>query len=308
MSRTLLHRLAHPAILAIAVASSACFAAEVEIVRDRESVRLLGPQFIHDDFSAHERTTFTWDAGRRGYVDQGGNTLVRIGHLTGTDYVVQGQSLKPPDPELARGLSADDLARNGRMRLYGLLRLSPPRVHVHFPNCLATIDSREALTASFGVGVEDSVMATGLTGTREAILGLLVAGIRCGDGGHTDIRILAETLEPGGEELAGQAAEPSAVHVVAALGPRCEAGDSRDPRTCYRLGQLLTQGRGAPRDPARAAALFEKVCPSDVRACVDLALLLQQGDGVPRDAARAAQLLNKACAAGEPYACELRAR
>jgi len=305
MSRTILHRLARLAILAIASACSACFAAEVEIVRAPESVRVLGPRFVHDDFFAHTRTTFTWDTARRGYVDQDGATLIRIGHLTGADYVVQGQSLKPPDSDLYPKPSAADLARAARMRMYGLLQISPPRVPLQFPTCLDTTDSRDALTARFGVGVEDSVMATRLAGTREAILGLLVAGLECGERGNTDIRILAETLEPGGEELARQAAEPSAANVVAALTPRCDAGDIR---TCFRLGQLLTQGRGAPRDPARAAALFEKVCPSDVRACVDLALLLQQGDGVPRDTARAAQLLTQACADGEPYACELRAR
>jgi hypothetical protein len=305
MPATVLHRLARLAIVAIASASSACFAAEVEIVRERESVRVLGPQFIHDDFHGHKRTTFTWNDARRGYMDQGGGTLIRIGHLSGAHYVVQGQSLEPPDPELSRGLSAADLARAGRMRVYRLLQLSPPRVYVHTPTCLETTNSRAEIAASFGVGVEDRLMATGLTGTREAILGVLVAGLGCSDRGNTDIRILAEALEPGGEELARQAAQPGPAHVVAFLAPRCDAGDVP---ACFRLGQLLTQGQGVARDPARAAPLFEKACRTDVRACVDLALLLQQGDGVPRDAARATQLLTKACADGEPYACELRAR
>jgi len=305
MARSVLNGLARLAILAIGLASSACFATDVDIVRERESVRVLGPQFIHDDFFGHTRTTFTWNAARRAYVDQNGDTLVRIGHLAGAYYVAQGQSLKPPDPDLSRDLSAADLAPAGRMRVYGLLQLSPPRVHVLIPTCLQTTNSRDEIAASFGVGVEDRLLATGLTGTREAILGVLVAGLGCSDRGSTDIRILAETLEPGGEELARQAAQPEAAHVVAHLAPRCDGGDVR---ACFRLGQLLTQGRGVTREPARAAALFEKACRSDVRACVDLALLLQQGDGVPRDAARATQLLTSACADGEPYACELRGR
>ena len=78
-------------------------------------MRVLGPQFIHDDFFGHTRTTFTWNAARRGYVDQNGDTLVRIGHLAGAYYVAQGQSLQPPDPDLSRDLSAADLARAGRI-------------------------------------------------------------------------------------------------------------------------------------------------------------------------------------------------
>jgi hypothetical protein len=202
-------------------------------------------------------------------------------------------------------VSAENLERVRRTRVYGVLQLSPPRVHVQSPRCLLTTDSRGDLAASLGLGLEDRQMATGLTGTRESLLGFLAAGIQCRDRGNTDIRILAETLEPGGEELAAQAAKPDPARVAASLVRRCDGGDVP---TCYRLGQLLTQRGGAPRDPARAAALFEKVCPTDVRACVDLALLLRQGEGVPRDTARATQLLTQACADGEPYACELRAR
>lgn len=293
------------AIVAVAAASSACFEAEVDLVRDHESVRALGPGFIHDDFFGQTRTTFTWDAGRRGYVDQKGETLIRLGHLSGAYYLAQAQPLKGPeiDPELRARVAAADLERATRMRIYGLVQLSPPRVHLQSPTCLATTDSREAIAAHLGVGIRDRPMATGLTGTREALLGFLLAGVRCRDQGNTDIRILAETLEPGGEELAAQAAKPDPANVVAFLEPRCD----HELRACYRLGQVLTRGRGVARDPARAAALFERVCAKDVRACVDLAQLLQQGDGVPRDAVRAATILAKACEDGEPYACELRA-
>lgn len=60
----------------------------------------------------------------------------------------------------------------------------------------------------------------------------------------------------------------------------------------------------AERDPVQSANAFEKACTlKDRRGCTALGLAYREGKGRPRDEARARALLSKACKAGEAFAC-----
>jgi TPR repeat protein len=55
---------------------------------------------------------------------------------------------------------------------------------------------------------------------------------------------------------------------VALFQKACNAGLKS---SCYHLGVMLVAGRGAPRDEARARALFEKECAwGEEEACARL--------------------------------------
>src|SRR3954469_8921726 len=64
----------------------------------------------------------------------------------------------------------------------------------------------------------------------------------------------------------------------------CNAGNVK---SCSDLGHRFEEGRGVPKDEARAAALYTKACDAgDALACVFLGLLFEDGRGVGKDPAR----------------------
>jgi TPR repeat protein len=70
---------------------------------------------------------------------------------------------------------------------------------------------------------------------------------------------------------------------------------------------MLRGGEGIRADPARAAALFQRLCDGDhPEGCHDLSLQYRSGSGVPRDVERAAVLLKQACDRGDSDACPQR--
>jgi hypothetical protein len=81
---------------------------------------------------------------------------------------------------------------------------------------------------------------------------------------------------------------------------------SNDPNGCYELGVLHLYGRGSPKDPTRAAALFEQACTQKVNtACHALRDLYQHGaEGLAKDESKASLYAQKACAAGYKSDCE----
>lgn len=68
-----------------------------------------------------------------------------------------------------------------------------------------------------------------------------------------------------------------------------------DPAAQFAVGQKLSFGEGAERDPAEAASWYERAARGgNVDAMVNLAALYRTGRGVPRDAARAVEWLERA--------------
>jgi TPR repeat protein len=83
--------------------------------------------------------------------------------------------------------------------------------------------------------------------------------------------------------------------------------DGRDAsaRGCKLAGDAYREGKGVPKDPARAAELYRRACFTtgryagrEVDACVTLGDMLDKGDGISRDAVRATALYAGACAVG----------
>ncbi len=281
---------------------SACFGTETEIVTTADAVRLMGSSFVHDDQGAREQTTYTWDDARRGYLDEDRTSLVRFGRLRGEAYLAQVQnladlstSLPEVDPKLLAGKT---------VYMVGLIRVSPPRVHVQFPECLGMRDETPRLARSLGVELQDSRVIGGLRGSRAGIIGFFLAGLAC-EPGTADIRILPQQLAPGGTEMAAAAAKPAPAGnpVVAYLSKQCLGGGAD---ACHKLGQMYARGDGVAADPAQAAKLFERLCTGGrMEGCLDFAMLLDTGNGIARDPTRATTLIKQACSGGEPYACEL---
>jgi TPR repeat protein len=69
---------------------------------------------------------------------------------------------------------------------------------------------------------------------------------------------------------------------------------------------MLEQGRGGPKDAARAVPLYTEACEREnAEACFNLGELHQFGlSGVAQDRVKAVALFKKACAIGLPPACE----
>lgn len=87
---------------------------------------------------------------------------------------------------------------------------------------------------------------------------------------------------------------------------RCRAGEAA---SCARAGVLYRDGRGTPRDPARAWTLLTTACKrGDAVGCGALADLLLTDDGVLLDTSRAALLAKSACDAGDGHGCASLAR
>lgn len=83
---------------------------------------------------------------------------------------------------------------------------------------------------------------------------------------------------------------------------QCSRGDAV---SCHNLAELFDRGQGVPKDPARAAMLFQQSCQGgSADACSDLGAHLRDGAGVPRDEIAAVQLHQRACMAGAAAGCD----
>jgi hypothetical protein len=73
---------------------------------------------------------------------------------------------------------------------------------------------------------------------------------------------------------------------------------------CESLALSYLEGQGTTRDPARAAAEFDKACAGGrATACASVAYLYSRGEGVARDDARALAYLERGCDLGVADAC-----
>lgn len=123
----------------------------------------------------------------------------------------------------------------------------------------------------------------------------------CAQGGARQCRELAEAR--------GDA--PEALGLLERACPLVRSrGDGRavDPKACKALGDRLREGRGAPRDGARAAAHYRMGCYFEGKynqrseeACVALAEMYEKGDGVARDQDRAEDLYAGLCSIGSTH-------
>ena len=77
------------------------------------------------------------------------------------------------------------------------------------------------------------------------------------------------------------------------------------PAMCNRLGILMEIGKGGPKNPKGALAMYKKTCDmGESVGCYNLALSLAKGDGVPKDLKRAWLYFSKACRMGYQDACD----
>jgi TPR repeat protein len=130
-----------------------------------------------------------------------------------------------------------------------------------------------------------------------AVLCAVVACLGCG----------RRTSEGAGEQ---PAPPPSVVTLGAAIGTcddvdvcakECEAGSAD---RCRRLAATYALGQGAPRDEARATAMYEQACAmKESAACVFAGQMHEYAHGVPKDDAKAARLYERACDMGWAAGC-----
>jgi hypothetical protein len=85
----------------------------------------------------------------------------------------------------------------------------------------------------------------------------------------------------------------------------CEAAcAANEPQSCYELAKMVAKGDGVPKDPARAATLYQTACDGGVlAACSNLGAVYAVGDGVAQDATKAVALYKRACDGGYATAC-----
>lgn len=81
----------------------------------------------------------------------------------------------------------------------------------------------------------------------------------------------------------------------------CESGRRR---YCPSYAFALAQGKGTPKDEARARELFTTTCEYDPSACSQYGNLYAAGNGVPKDIDLAHLLLDLACTHLDTQACE----
>ncbi len=81
----------------------------------------------------------------------------------------------------------------------------------------------------------------------------------------------------------------------------CDGGDAWG---CHNLGKQYLEGEVVARDQAMGASLLQKACDGGIaESCNRLGLLCDDGNAVPKDQARAAALYAKACDVGLASAC-----
>lgn len=135
---------------------------------------------------------------------------------------------------------------------------------------------------------------------------------------------LALATEPFGQTRAARDAAATRACEVGASALGCYLqGDGRSPANpralferscdlgyaygCVRFGAYLLDDT-TEEARARGRALYERACAAgDPRACFDLGHLLVLGYGGAADVPRGTELLNASCAAGELFACQVRA-
>lgn len=65
---------------------------------------------------------------------------------------------------------------------------------------------------------------------------------------------------------------------------------------CTALAHMRRTGKGAPKDPAAAAKLYERGCQwGSARGCFGYGMMLRDGNGIPQDRAKADQMFKRAC-------------
>jgi hypothetical protein len=135
-----------------------------------------------------------------------------------------------------------------------------------------------------------------------------------------DVRVGVASLERlCGQRVAGACLELSAMRRSGTLIARDEAAATallvdtcnlgfRD--ACLEAATRYGSGKGAPKLPGRAEALFERACPEELKqpaldACVPLGRLFRAGaNGLPREPARALDYLTRSCRRGSMGACQ----
>jgi TPR repeat protein len=81
----------------------------------------------------------------------------------------------------------------------------------------------------------------------------------------------------------------------------CDGGNAWG---CHNLGKQYLEGEVVARDPAIGAGLLQKACDGGIpESCNRLGLLCDEGKAVPKDEARAVALYAKACDVGLSSAC-----
>jgi hypothetical protein len=291
-------RAARALVLFWALFGAGCFATETEVITAGQSIRLCGKRFtVQGGDDADGPSRFAWSEGSKAYVEVKGEAEVRFARLKGDFYLGQIKGLRDADD----GSSPPDKKGN----LLGLVRLSEGHLTlVVEPHCEGKHLEVEAVARGYGVTLLRSGYVPGLQGQREGILGFLtyVLGCDLDPPPHMNPPLVAETVMPGGPELAGQAGPYRGDLFAEPERRACEDGTLR---ACHVLGARYVKGDGVARDPARAAPLLARACEGDLAgACLDLAELYASGSGVAADAARARTLYDKACRLGEPFACE----
>jgi len=128
-------------------------------------------------------------------------------------------------------------------------------------------------------------------------------------------RLAAERLLRDVDRAAGVAGVRPAQDGTGDLATRCEEGDAQACKkvlpglerscdakrtaACWALASLYREGRGVPRDPAKAVGLLERGCTLGSKtACVEHAGALLGGEGVQRDPGKAMAELEAVCSSG----------
>jgi len=107
----------------------------------------------------------------------------------------------------------------------------------------------------------------------------------------------------GGLYSNGQGAAKDDARAAALFQKACDSGF---PRACGRLGQSYLLGRGAEKNPTVASLYYRKACGAgDASSCYGLAMLYLRGTGVRQSEDLAEQSMQRACALGMRMACML---
>ena len=90
---------------------------------------------------------------------------------------------------------------------------------------------------------------------------------------------------------------------LTALSLAQDASAKGDPQAFTLIGRIYGEGTGVSRDPAKAAAAYEKAAElGDVPAMVSLASMLASGKDVAKNRDKAAELFERAALTGDPLA------
>jgi TPR repeat protein len=99
----------------------------------------------------------------------------------------------------------------------------------------------------------------------------------------------------------GQGVPKDVKQSIALYERSCDLGNATG---CEAAGRMY-EFHAEPKDLTKAASFLKRACDIGWQSgCANYALLLEQGRGVPRDVARAKQLYEGACKAGAGLACD----